>query len=129
MLVKSQHLESKGKKVKSSRSSLAITGSSRSAWSTPCFKTGSNLSNKETLQGLNHPEHSAPLLTHRDRSGSCVLLAGAGRAAVLFCLKIVLGPRDRICCPLWPLGLSGHLLYLGGQPSCSCFNHKQRLQG
>lgn len=87
MLVKSQHLESKGKKVKSSRSSLAITGSSRSAWSTPCFKTGSNLSNKETLQGLNHPEHSAPLLTHRDRSGSCVLLAGGGRAAVLFLLK------------------------------------------
>lgn len=34
MLVKSQHLESKGKKIKSSRSFLAITGSSRSAWAT-----------------------------------------------------------------------------------------------
>lgn len=65
MLVKSQHLESKGKKIKSSRSPLAIQGVQDQP-GLPCFKTRSNPSNNETLQELK----SRTLGTLTDRSGS-----------------------------------------------------------
>lgn len=66
MLAKSQHLENKGKKIESSRSFLDVTGGQD--------QPGIH----KTTQGLSHPEHSAPSLTHGDWSGS-LCLACRGR--------------------------------------------------